>query len=82
MATMTISIDSEAFRRLRKARKHPRESFSQVIHRGHWEEGATAQSWVENFDEVPPVEESIIEELEGIPRKLKAISSDCRSSIC
>lgn len=66
MATKTISIDSEAYRRLRKARKHPRESFSQVIRRGHWEEeGATARSWLESFGEVPEVDEAELETLEA-----------------
>ena len=70
MATKTISIDSEAYRRLRKARKHPGESFSQVIRRGRWEEkGATARSWVESFDEVPEVDDSVIDELEEIQKR-------------
>jgi predicted CopG family antitoxin len=67
MATKTISIDSEAYRRLRKARKHPRESFSQVIRRGHWEEkGATAQSWLESAGEVPIVEDAVMQALEAV----------------
>ncbi len=70
MATKTISIDDKAYQRLRKARKHPRESFSQVIRRGRWEEkGARAQSWVESFDEVPDVEDSVMDELEAIQKR-------------
>ena len=69
MATKTISIDSEAYKRLRKARKHPKESFSQVIRRGRWEEGgATTQSWVESFDEAPRVDDSVLETLEAIQK--------------
>lgn len=36
MATKTISIDIEAYERLRRARRFPRESFSQVIRRAEW----------------------------------------------
>jgi hypothetical protein len=36
MATKTISIDIAAYERLRRARRSPRESFSQVIKRADW----------------------------------------------
>lgn len=73
MATKTISIDSEAYRRLRKARKHPGESFSQVIRRGHWDEkGATARSWVESFGEVPEVDDAVLDALEANQKADKA----------
>jgi predicted CopG family antitoxin len=39
MATKTVSIDEEAYRRLVRARRHAKESFSKVIHRAHWQEG-------------------------------------------
>ena len=38
MATKTISIDMEAYDRLKRARLTPNESFSKVIHRAHWDE--------------------------------------------
>lgn len=36
MATKTISIDLEAYERLRRARISPEESFSRVIKRARW----------------------------------------------
>lgn len=44
MATKTISIDLEAYRRLDAARTHAKESFSQVIRRARWKrEGVTGR---------------------------------------
>jgi len=37
MATKTISIDLEAYERLKRARLSARDSFSQVIKRATWE---------------------------------------------
>jgi hypothetical protein len=52
--------------RLRRARRHPRESFSQVISRGEWGAStATARSWLENMDSVPEVSEGILDALEA-----------------
>jgi hypothetical protein len=43
MATKTISLRVEAYERLRQARQHPRESFSDVVMRAEWPDlGATA----------------------------------------
>jgi predicted CopG family antitoxin len=36
MATKTISLSDEAYKRLRSARRYPEESFSQVILRATW----------------------------------------------
>lgn len=36
MATKTISLKLEAYERLRNARRHPKESFSDVILRAEW----------------------------------------------
>jgi len=42
MATKTISLELDAYERLRRARRSPRESFSSVVRRARWEgAGAT-----------------------------------------
>lgn len=39
MATKTLSVDEVAYRILSRARKDPKESFSQVIKRATWDAG-------------------------------------------
>ncbi|MGB0743003.1 MAG: antitoxin VapB family protein [Opitutales bacterium] len=39
MATKTLSVDEEAYRKLVRARRHARESFSKVIKRASWDDG-------------------------------------------
>ena len=41
MATKTISLRLEAYERLRRARRYPGESFSEVILRAKWPEQTT-----------------------------------------
>lgn len=66
MSSKNISITEDAYMRLRRARRHPRESFSQVINRGEWgASAATARSWLENMDSVPEVSEGILDVLEA-----------------
>jgi predicted CopG family antitoxin len=45
MATKTLSVDLEAYERLRRARVHEKESFSRVIKRALWlpSEGTAAE---------------------------------------
>lgn len=38
MATKTISLRVEAYEKLRRARSHPGESFSDVVMRARWDE--------------------------------------------
>lgn len=38
MATKTISLRVEAYEKLRRAREHSRESFSDVVMRARWDE--------------------------------------------
>lgn len=39
MATRTLSVDEDAYRLLVRARRHAKESFSQVIKRAEWNKG-------------------------------------------
>jgi len=39
MATKTLSVDEGAYRILARARRNPKESFSQVIKRASWDTG-------------------------------------------
>jgi predicted CopG family antitoxin len=65
MATKTISVDLEAYERMSRARKHPRESFSQVIHRAVWLEGArNGKRLLELMESTPPASENEIARLD------------------
>lgn len=49
MATKTLSVDLEAYERLRSARVHEKESFSRVIKRAQWLPGeGTAASLLDS----------------------------------
>ena len=65
MGSKNISISEDAYERLRRARRHPRESFSEVIRRGFWEdEGSRVKTWLQGFGKVPLVSEAVLQELE------------------
>lgn len=69
MGSKNISISEDAYMRLRRARRHPRESFSDVIQRGHWENSnPSAQNWLTSFTDAPHVEDAILQELEDNQR--------------
>lgn len=66
MPTKTISIDLEAYERLRKARLEPGESFSRVIKRASWPEPRrTAGSLVDAFAVLDPADKETLERLEA-----------------
>ncbi len=69
MGSKNISISEDAYLRLRQARRHPRESFSEVIRRGRWDdEVPTAQAWLEPFGSAPIVSDEVLDELEANQR--------------
>lgn len=69
MATKTISIDMEAYERLRRARRHARESFSQVIKRAEWPTPPrTAGAVLKALDTAPLLERDTIEHLDQAQR--------------
>lgn len=65
MATKTISVDLEAYERMSRARRHPRESFSQVIRRAEWPDLArTGRRLMSLLDASVPASEAEIRDME------------------
>ncbi|NWG12112.1 MAG: hypothetical protein HXY20_01105 [Acidobacteria bacterium] len=65
MATKTISIDLKAYERLARARRSPRESFSQVIHRAVWPDtGRSCGAFLEALARTAPLDEKSLGLLE------------------
>ena len=65
MATKTISVDIEAYERLRQARRSPTESFSRVIKRAHWEEEKqTLAALLASSVGLPIISEDSLDELD------------------
>jgi predicted CopG family antitoxin len=65
MATKTISIDLDAYERLRRARRAPDESFSQVIKRGQWERGRrTCVDFAAAMARLPPLDMDTLDRLD------------------
>ena len=65
MATKTISVDLEAYELLSRARRTPKESFSQVIRRAQWPQRAkTCGDLLASLPEIPPARDEVIRRLE------------------
>ena len=66
MATKTISIDIEAYERLRRARRTRNESFSKVIRRAVWPTPPhTAGALLAALTSAPLMDEETIDRLEA-----------------
>jgi hypothetical protein len=66
MATKTISVDLEAYERLRRARNRPEESFSQVIKRAVWPAPpSSCARLLEALEEAPLLDDRVLERLES-----------------
>ena len=67
MATKTVSVTIEAYDKLRRARRYPSESFTQVILRATWpEDTITAAELLSRLDHTPAP--FTAEELDAIER--------------
>ncbi len=65
VATKTISIDLDAYERLRAARRSPDESFSRVIKRAHWRDDTrTAAALLEALAETPVLDADVLARLD------------------
>jgi len=74
MPTKTIYLTTEAYERLRRQRRGPGDSFSQVVLRARWnEDGVLAEELLEHWRDAPPFFEP--EELDAIESAKQADSS-------
>jgi len=69
MATKTISIDLDAYERLRAARRSPTESFSRVIKRAQWRnDSLTAAALLDALADLPAVADDVLARLDDAQR--------------
>jgi hypothetical protein len=52
MATKTITLEIDAYEKLRRAKRGPRESFSSVVRRARWDETTGAGQLLEKLREL------------------------------
>ncbi|MFQ5741695.1 MAG: antitoxin VapB family protein, partial [Acidobacteriota bacterium] len=61
MATKTISLELDAYEKLKAARLHPRESFSSVVRRGRWNKQRFTAADLLEFMERRKAESSLLD---------------------
>lgn len=67
MPTKTISLDLEAYERLTRARRAPRESFSCVIKRATWADpDHSAQRLANSWRDLPALDDATLARLDKI----------------
>ncbi len=70
MATKAISIDLVAYEKLNATRLNPRDSFSQVLRRAHWDqETKTCSSLLTALQGMPMADEEVIRNLDLAQRQ-------------
>jgi len=71
MATKTISLKTEAYEKLRAARRYPDESFSQVVLRARWpQETVTAGELLAQVRSTPPLlSDDALDRIERVSRE-------------
>ena len=70
MATKTISVDTEAYERLREARLDGKESFSQVIKHAKWHrKPKLCGDLINALPDMPKASEAVIRRLETAQAK-------------
>jgi predicted CopG family antitoxin len=70
MATKTISVDTEAYERLKEARLDSKESFSKVIKRAKWNrKPKSCGDLIKALPEMPRASEAVIRRLQTAQRE-------------
>ena len=72
MATKTITLEIDAYEKLRRAKRSPRESFSAVVRRATWDDGPSTGpevlSYLEQVQRVSPdsfLDDDTLSRIEG-----------------
>lgn len=84
MATKTISLELDAYEKLKQAKRQPRESFSSVVRRAHWHEMTEAGQLLENLRTLYRLRPQIFlddEALNGIEERARSRDRRARAEL-